>query len=148
MYFKRPEDSKLPQVEKAIVDAEERLTDLEHAVGQLQPEEDTPPAEPAPITLNPEVLAAKKFIAEVEAKKWDGEEKYYFPDQKYKAAKRVISEDVLSRCVFEVDGISYQLTAPALKIRGTRYTAEELIKDERILRYLVSINSGSVKQIS
>ncbi|SEQ07929.1 hypothetical protein [Neolewinella agarilytica] len=141
-------ENKLPHVEKAIVDADERLKDLEHLTEQLLPQEDTPPAEPAPITLSPDVLAAKKFIAEVDAKKWDGEEKYYFPNQKYYAAKRVISEDVLSRCVFELEGISYQLTAPALKIRGTRYTAEELIKDERILRYLVSINSGSVKQIS
>lgn len=140
---------KVSRLEELTVSRDEKLADIQHRVNQLLPTpEPTPPTPDEILTsYDPEVIAAQKFIAKTDEERITADKTWMFPTEKYNAAKRLVSQDLLTRCVFEMDGQKYQITVHALKIKGAKYTAPEMMKDPRILRYLVAIGS-SVKQLS
>jgi hypothetical protein len=140
---------KMDRLESVIVESDKRITNIQHAVEQLLPTSTPTTTKEDEIyySADPEVIAAKTFIAATDAASTSPpNSSWLFPVKKYNTAKRIVSLDLLSRCTFELDGLRYQLTNAALSIRGTKYTAPEMLKDTRILRHLVKTGSG-VKQI-
>lgn len=131
-------------LEEHLAAIHEDTAETKHLLQQLQPGEVVEPPKPwLLVSSDPVVIAAQKDIAAMEAKNdWSG----IGTAEKYKRLKLLVSQDLLSRCVFEYEGERYQLTSPAINLKGRRYTAPEIMEDKRILAYLVETGS-SVKPI-
>ena len=65
--------------------------------------------------------------------------------KKRKTVYLKIVEDMLARCVFEIDGVKYRLIVPAIFLEGKRLTAPEIMADQRLLLHLVAKGSGAIE---
>lgn len=134
-------------IDQNTVEAAEHAEALENIKGQLKS------GDPPPLTFggmfenprNPEMTEQYNLVERIPGP--DGIWTEY-NQEVYGKARREIIADMLTRCVFEVDGLKYQFVAPSVLINKRKYNAHELLEDPRLLRHLVVLKSGVIKQIS